>query len=403
MKFTDNLVKGLKSKNNPYRLFEKGSDKGFGIQVTPSGTKSFFLQYALNGRRKYLYLGRYPSTSLSDARNKARENRENILNGTHISVSQEPMISQGSLEDLINYYIGQMRTEGKRSWKKVLADIEYNVFTVIGKNTLAKDVAPTQIRKVLHKIIQRGAEVQANRIRSYLHRAFEIGIFHDNDPKSLSDEYVFNIVANPVASVPKNPSAEKVGERTLSFEEIEVIWHSEGINIPNPTLLAIKLILVFGVRPIELTGAKKPEFDFNSLVWSIPPERIKNKRWHLLPIVPLAERLLEELLLFSNESEFLMPGRYNPNESIHKTSLGHTLTKIQKQHSHYPDFTPRDLRRTVKTRMGEIGINKSMRDKIQNHALNDVSSKHYDRWDYMPEKREMLEKWCDYLESMMVS
>ena len=129
-------------------------------------------------------LGRYPSTSLSDARNKARENRENILNGTHIN--QESMISQGSLEDLINYYIGQMRTEGKRSWKKVLADIQFNVFTVIGKNTLAKDVDPTQIRKVLHKIIQRGAEVQANRIRSYLHRAFEIGIFHDNDPKSLT-------------------------------------------------------------------------------------------------------------------------------------------------------------------------------------------------------------------------
>ena len=42
MKFPDNLVKGLKPKNNPYRLFEKGSDKGFGIQVTPSGTKSFF-------------------------------------------------------------------------------------------------------------------------------------------------------------------------------------------------------------------------------------------------------------------------------------------------------------------------------------------------------------------------
>ena len=122
MKFTDNLVKGLKPKNNPYRLFEKGSDKGFGIQVTPSGTKSFFLQYALNGRRKYLNLGRYPSTSLSDARNKARVNREHILNGTHIS--QESMISQGSLEDLINYYIGQMRIEGKRSWKKVLADIE---------------------------------------------------------------------------------------------------------------------------------------------------------------------------------------------------------------------------------------------------------------------------------------
>ncbi len=48
--------------------------------------------------------------------------------------------------------------------------------------------------------------------------------------------------------------------------------------------------------------------------------------------------------------------------------------------------------------MGKLGINKSIRDIIQNHALNDVSSKHYDRWDYMPEKQEALEKWCNHLE-----
>ncbi|WP_431065716.1 tyrosine-type recombinase/integrase [Methylotuvimicrobium sp.] len=397
MKFTDNLIKGLKPKNKPYRLYEKGADKGFGIQVTPSGSKSFFLQYALNGKRKFLNLGRYPSIGLSEARDNARINREQLLQGSHTSLT--PEVLHGSLENLISNYIEQMRQQGKRSWEKVQADIEYNVFTMIDKNTPAKDIEPPHIRKVLHAIIQRGATVQANRVRSYLHRAFELGIFHDNDPKSLSDDYVFNIAANPVSAVPKNAAAEKVGERTLSFEEIAVVWHPENINIPTPTLLAIKLLLIYGLRPIELTGAKKSEFDFKSQVWSIPPERIKNKRWHLLPIVPLAQKLLEELMLFSGNSNFLMPGRYNPEVSINKTSLGHTLAQIQKNSPHFPVFTPRDLRRTVKTRMGEIGIHKSIRDIIQNHAMNDVSSKHYDRWDYLPEKREALEKWCYHLEN----
>ncbi|MGL4712711.1 MAG: hypothetical protein ACRCWP_09180, partial [Shewanella sp.] len=53
----------------------------------------------------------------------------------------------------------------------------------------------------------------------------------------------------------------------------------------------------------------------------------------------------------------------------------------------------RDIRRTCKTLMGELGISKELRDRIQNHALNDVSSKHYDRYDYMPEKREAMRKW----------
>ena len=58
-------------------------------------------------------------------------------------------------------------------------------------------------------------------------------------------------------------------------------------------------------------------------------------------------------------------------------------------------FTARDLRRTCKTLMGEAGISKEIRDRIQNHALNDVSSKHYDRYDYLPEKRRALEIWED--------
>ena len=60
------------------------------------------------------------------------------------------------------------------------------------------------------------------------------------------------------------------------------------------------------------------------------------------------------------------------------------------------------MRRTAKTRMGEIGIDKTVRDRVQNHALTDVSAKHYDRWDYMPEKREALLKWAACLEDLVI-
>ena len=59
---------------------------------------------------------------------------------------------------------------------------------------------------------------------------------------------------------------------------------------------------------------------------------------------------------------------------------------------------PRDLRLAVKTRMGELGIAKDVRDRLQNHAAMDVSAKHYDRYDYMAEKRAAAERWCDSLE-----
>ena len=66
--------------------------------------------------------------------------------------------------------------------------------------------------------------------------------------------------------------------------------------------------------------------------------------------------------------------------------------------TYFDKFVPRDLRRTVKTRMGELGIAKDVRDRLQNHAAMDVSAKHYDRYDYMAEKRAAAERWCDFLE-----
>jgi len=65
--------------------------------------------------------------------------------------------------------------------------------------------------------------------------------------------------------------------------------------------------------------------------------------------------------------------------------------------TYFDKFVPRDLRRTVKTRMGELGIAKDVRDRLQNHAAMDVSAKHYDRYDYMAEKRAAAERWCNFL------
>ena len=66
-------------------------------------------------------------------------------------------------------------------------------------------------------------------------------------------------------------------------------------------------------------------------------------------------------------------------------------------------FTPRDLRRTIKTRLSEVGVLKEVRDRVQNHALHDVASKHYDRFDYLPDKRAALEGWQWELRRILAS
>jgi len=66
-----------------------------------------------------------------------------------------------------------------------------------------------------------------------------------------------------------------------------------------------------------------------------------------------------------------------------------------------PYATNRDLRRTFKTLAGKAGLSKEIRDRLQNHALQDVSSKHYDRWQYMVEKRVGMAKWDRFVRAML--
>ena len=66
-----------------------------------------------------------------------------------------------------------------------------------------------------------------------------------------------------------------------------------------------------------------------------------------------------------------------------------------------PLVTNRDLRRTWKTLAGKAGVPKEIRDRIQNHALQDVSSRNYDRWTYMPEKRAGMEQWNKFVMEML--
>jgi hypothetical protein len=73
----------------------------------------------------------------------------------------------------------------------------------------------------------------------------------------------------------------------------------------------------------------------------------------------------------------------------------------QRDRGAIPVVTNRDLRRTWKTLAGKAGVPKEIGDRLQNHTLQDVSSKSYDRWNYMPEKRDGMQKWHEFVTALL--
>jgi len=124
--FTDKAIKALRPRAKPYRAREGGSDRGFGVQVTPARVKAFFLAYKLNGARRFFKLGRCPDTTLRTAREGARGARELVEQGIdpqeHAEARRQAQEREkalaeraGSVEQLFGAYVAHLRARGRRS------------------------------------------------------------------------------------------------------------------------------------------------------------------------------------------------------------------------------------------------------------------------------------------------
>lgn len=406
MPITEIQLKNLKPRSKPYRVREKGVDRGFGVQVSSGGRKSFFLAYQFDGKDRFMKLGVYPECPINEARERCRVERKLVDQGRDpqeekkhkeeaekICKREESL--RGSVEQLFQHYINYLDVEkSPGSARQVRQAYQKDVLPVVDADMKAKDVTP------------RGALIQANRTRSYLMAAFKHGIEHDHNPMNLDADVLFSIQHNPVRDIPRIVKRERVGDRDLGTNEIATFWHSldeyQGMDLL--TKLVFKLALATGGQRIkEVSQAQWSEFATDRRLWEIPPDRTKNQRHHIVPLCNLAVKLLSELKEITGSQDFLFPMKgVKDNESKPRPlpSLSRALSRYCER-TEFEKFTPRDIRRTCKTRMGELGLSKEIRDRLHNHALNDVSSKHYDRYDYLPEKSEAMAAWGNYLKQII--
>lgn len=420
----------MKSRQVDFTVVCHDLTRGMGsllLQVSRTGNATFRYAQKVEGKRTYTVIGRYTKKeldglfTLKEARARALEYGALAMKGINVKKHLQEKAWQeeekkkqlkkeqelGSFGQLIDSYIQSMKRNNKRTWSDVFDAIKRDVFPFIPLEQKAKSVTDDQIVEVLARMINRGATVQSNRVRSYLHAAFNIGLKHDKDPAKRHLEVTFGLNNNPVSHIPKQSSAESAGERYLDRNELKTLLKllDECVGISKLSSNIVKLCLFSGgQRPYELLTIKPEKLDFESGNIEIAAQYSKNKRSHVFPMTKTIRELVTE---FDKNhevepAEFLIYKRTNLQEHFRTDSLQRAVTRLCIVNG-LKHFTPRDLRRTCKTHMASLGISKETRDRLQNHAFTDVSSKHYDRWDYIPEKLEALQKWEKWLLKLKVS
>ncbi len=420
VKMTDTRIRAFKPSDKDYYEWLGTGQRGtgrLGIRVYPSGQKIFVFRYFRQGKTVFIQLGKFPEMRLQQANAKANELGGLLVEGIDPKLQAEEQAAaaeiervkaamKGSIEELINAYTDKMKADGKRTYEDVKRRLAKDTYPVIPRETKAKDVAAEHIKIILANMIQRGSVVQSNRVRSYLHAAFQFGLKADNDPANVTGGVLFGLSINPVSLVPKQSSAEKPGETWLKLNELR--YFIERFRMTNrvgrymPKLLELCVVLG-GQRPYEVFSSQWSAVNWEEKTFLVTLEISKNKRPHIIPLTDKAVEILLELQQHNDnnvaerKSLFIFPrrvaGKQKGDLPMRSDSLSQALGYWREANPEFTRFVPRDLRRTVKTLMGELGVSKEIRDRIQNHALNDVSSKHYDRYSYLSEKRNALELW----------
>jgi hypothetical protein len=349
------------------------------VKVKPTGVKELYHVRYVQKVRKFSKLGDWPELSLSDARDMCNQ-------------ASEQDVSGGTLKQLLDSFVAKLKEENAASHD----DVKWSFAKYVAEpwperaKRPASLIEPGDIKDILAKMIQGWVTTYTNRVRSRLHAAYQHGLKQENNPRSYDKDGVrFHLKHNPVAGIHVQDDWERPGERSLSAEELGSLWNllPEKLSLVTAGLIKF-LIATGGQRPTQLLQSDRSMYLDKYFLVRDRKGKAGERRIHVVPLTGLSQSCLDRLEAITKDDPYPFSGKYE-NEALNPNSLSRAVTKLCSRHQDLFNgpFVLRDIRRTCKTLMGKAGISKELRDRVQGHAFSDVSSKHYDRYDYYDEKK----------------
>ncbi|BCO08592.1 integrase [Desulfolithobacter dissulfuricans] len=361
---------------------------GLRVSVTKTGVKSFQFQAWSKTLGKPLTrtLGRIETMSIAEARKQAAALLAEINQGTDIERKKQDEKRQRQLEPTVKEfaveYIEKYAKINKKSWKEDQRILNVNILPVIGSLKMS-EVKRRDLIAVIDNVADRGSLVMANRTHALLSKMFNYAMERDV------------IELSPVYGMKKRTS-EKPRERILSDTEIVEFWNALG---SSPGEMILKMILATGQRPGEVRLAEWTEIQIQNALWTIPSDKTKNNLTHVVPLNEMAIEIIKQMKLKSDGSRYVFPGK-SKQKPLTNTSPIHRMQKIILKLGWTEKATPHDLRRTVRTNLAKLGINKIVAERLLNHKEQGISAT-YDRHDYLQEKTAALSKWNNRLKQLL--
>lgn len=413
---TDRELGALAPKEKIFKVVDRD---GLYVAVLTTGTRAFRYDYRINGRRETLAIGRYEPAckvardpeqldygmglSLREARTLLDRAKRDVERGVSPSRAKVERRNQKTTALTFGGWAEgyfQHKSDPK-SGDEQLADSTLAMRRSVYKRAVANklerlkldEVTPQRLMALCDAVKeQRGPAVAIHA------RELVMNVFRFAQSRGVA-------VSNPADAVQARAIATfKPRDRALAPPEIRKFLVALEQVATTPTLrLALKFILLTGVRKGEFIGATWNEVDFDAERWSIPAARMKAGKTH---VIPLSDQAIDILTAFRScfaASRYLHPGRYDSESPISNATLNRVIDaaveRIQKDDSEFQTFGVHDLRRTFSTCLNKAKFDERWIEMSLAHAPVNKIAAVYNTNRYLVERKIMLQAWADTIDA----
>jgi integrase len=265
-------------------------------------------------------------------------------------------------------------------------------FTAFGERPIAEITAP-EILLPLRRIEARGKYETARRLRSTCGMVFRYAIASGRAERDPSADLRGALIT------PKVRHRAAITEPNAIGGLLRAIDQYDGYPIVR---LALQFTALVFVRPGELRHAEWREFDFANAEWRIPPEKMKMRRPHRVPLSRQAIGLLRALQAISGEGRYLFPSISSVVRPISENTLNEALRRLGYSSR---QMTTHGFRTMASTRLNEMGgwNPDAIERQLAHQETDDIRRAYMHAAEFWPERVRMMQAWADYLDDLRSS
>lgn len=379
MALSDTKLRSINDK--PYSGVPEVTDgDGLSVRITPTGTITFQFRYRWNGKPVRLSIGRYPATSLKEARVIVGEMRELYLKGlnpkNYFAKEDGELTLKECLDQWWNKYVETLKPNTQTLYKSVVYNTMYTEFPDAPVVNIPVS-AWVRFFDKQEKKNGKKARVLLLQLRSVMNWCISRQLIASCEVLKLS-----------VKTIGKKPD---VGSRVLTYTELAKIWIAlENNKIVTSNKVLHQLLLLWGARLSELRLATESEFNMDDLIWTTPAEHSKMGNVIRRPVFEQVKPFVERLLNSGNS--VLFPGQ-ELDKAIDRSSANLYMKKLRDKID-IPEWRTHDFRRSLVTNLSGEGIMPHVTEKMLGHELGGVMAV-YNKHDWLVEQKEAYELYAD--------